>query len=662
MSGQITSEWTDRFIVVRAEEAWYSALHKLEATNAEWMLIRYPYGDRWHLLSRVEAMRMLRGRLSANSDDRLATVIAANNYGTPKSVRKRGHDSSSVAVPMGKGRVLWLKGAQPVAVGKAKIQPVTDARYSEFVTRDGLVIPPQPDDEDGTMPARFPSIETDTALAPGQAVVLTVDLKRKPDASTLGAVAFFPSDHDWAELPVTAVVQSHAIEFDNGGACTLLVRRNADTVAARVTGRLRADLALGSEIELKATFLLGTRYCGEAVRRMTIEPHPRVAVAAQLASAMQMDWKAPRPDLTIFITVFEADAPGKLHWRMVTEPFDTCPAQMDGMVNLGHDPATQAAYWLAHLENLERGRHMEQIAIFGEALWQRAPREFHTLYWALHDYHVGKPLTIQIVSDDPHVPWELMVPMRPGEANHGAIALRHVVARWIARLQGYMPGQLPAGDLIAIAPHYQSVNLAAPTAQVSVDKLVKRFGAQRIAGTAAALSGLLQRPPSSPVALVYFAGHGKFVGKIAQASSILLEDGELTAGEVGRENVVLGERYRTVFFLNACEVGGAANVFGSVGGWAHALLSRRFGGFIAPVWAVDAADANDAASEVMQLIVDQNLPIAEALQALRKKRGHLSPTFHSYLFYGDVTARLGDINARPALPGHSGVIRIDGVD
>jgi hypothetical protein len=46
------------------------------------------------------------------------------------------------------------------------------------------------------------------------------------------------------------------------------------------------------------------------------------------------------------------------------------------------------------------------------------------------------------------------------------------------------------------------------------------------------------------------------------------------------------------------------------------------------------------AAELLEGIVQRREPIGEVLRALRVKHGDVSPTFYSYLYYGDVTARL----------------------
>ena len=114
----------------------------------------------------------------------------------------------------------------------------------------------------------------------------------------------------------------------------------------------------------------------------------------------------------------------------------------------------------------------------------------------------------------------------------------------------------------------------------------------------------------------------------------------MTVDEVARREVKLGERDGTMVFFNACEVGATATALGTVGGWADAFLSRHFRAFIAPLWAIDEEDAAQVTQELVSRIVTERIPVGAALRDLRAKYGDMSPTFYSYLLYGDATARL----------------------
>jgi hypothetical protein len=509
--------------------------------------------------------------------------------------------------------------------------------------------PDAPDtaDDEGTQPQRFPSIEPEGALQSGQPVTLVVDLLRAPSATTVGAVAGFDLPADWSAFEVTVTLLSPDIEFDAGGRAAITVRRNAASVAARVQGRLRDGLPPGHAVQVLASFHHGTRMCGSAMRVLAIDgAAPALAAVAATPAAtsgtVQVDLRATPPDLTVQIKMVDGDRPGRLFWLMDSIAFAGRPAKMDGVIDLGQKPEAEASALFTRFAKLVRGQHQRTIDGFGEELWRKSPPEFQALYWALWD-HLKRPFTIQFITNDPHMPWELMRPLRQGE-RHKPLALTHAVARWLMDYKGEMgKNRLPAGKLVAVAPHYpppRELPLAEAAAQALVDQM-KDHG-QRLPGTYDAMTQLLESPPAEPVAVLYFNGHGAFTNDAAGTSLLKLENGaELTPMEVKRDEVVLGERHGTVVFLNACEVGASGTVLGNVGGWADAFLSRKFRAFIAPLWAIDEEDGAQVTAELMDAIVTRHQPMGEALRDLRAKHGAVSPTFYSYLLYGDVTARMG---------------------
>jgi hypothetical protein len=667
--------WSVDFVVVDAGQCAADALDCVRGSSLPWVVVERE-GGRWrYVFGRRELLELqhLRWLIDRGADlHRLSLTEVLNLHETtcsralgpgedadapqpdpaqPSAARFFGVDSDGSVVAVGGadvGQVPRMRGTHAEPPPEAAAPPASARRpaargsRSRGGPRAGAAPPtsaPAVDDE-GTTPMRFPSIEPDGEVHAGATITLVVDLLREESATTLGGTAFPAQVADWTAFDVDVTLQSPDIEFDDGGRGTLTVRRNAATQAAKVIGRVRAGLAAGHEMDVKARFLLGTRFCGSAVRRLRVGAGVQPHAAAAADTAVQVDARAAQPDLTVFITLFDGDQPGRMHWRMVTPPFPGRPARLDGKVDLGQRPAEEATALFKRFDNLERGQHKEAIEGFGEQLWDRAPPEFHAVYWALNDFH-RRALTIQFVSDDPHLPWELMSPYRDGEV-HGPMALRHAVARWIGHWQGYMRNRLPAGTLVAIAPHYASASARLSLAEAAAQDLVEKFGAQRVPGQRDRLLQLLEQPPDAPVALLYFTGHGAFASDAAGASLIKLEGGaSLSAAEVARQRVRLGERHGTVVFLNACEVGASGSVLGNVGGWADAFLSRRFGAFIAPLWAIDEEDAKQVTEDLMAAIVTRREPMGEALRALRERHGAVSPTFYSYLLYGDVTARLG---------------------
>jgi hypothetical protein len=514
-----------------------------------------------------------------------------------------------------------------------------------------------PDADEGTRPVRFPSLDAEGTIAADQPITIVVDLLREASEHTAGGpLNTNEQPADWTSLALTVTLLSPAVDFDGTASGTVVIHRNAASTPARIPGIIRADLAPDSEIDITAQFWAGTRFSGFAMRKFrlsaivpaatdtsTTPPSApslprRVQAGPVTTGAVQVETSAQAPDLTVYITVADATAPGVLHWRMITAPFDTRPPKLDGTVVLGKDPSSEAAAMFKQFATLERGKHRRMIESFGQVLWQRAPEEFQLVYWALHD-HLKRRLTIQFISDDPHLPWELMAPFRNGD-RHAPLAVEHCVGRWINRYAGLMRNALSAGRIVAIAPKYKSANLRLSGAELTAAKVVEKFTADRVEGKYNPILSLLEDPVNPPVALLFFTGHGAFSTDTAAASLIKLEDGNISAQEVANLSVTLGERHGTVVFFNACEVGATGSVLGATGGWADAFLSRHFRAFIAPLWAVDEEDASMVTCELMDMIVTQRMNLGCALRQIRETHGDVSPTFYSYLLYGDVTASL----------------------
>lgn len=685
--------WSEDLLLLDGGAAALPQIEQVDASRAAWVLIRWARPGHGrplvYVLSRDEFFRRLKQTSVPYQPGTRATLdevfglkdltpsLLVDAGQRPGEIRRLGDPSAPMSGLLSGWRYADLPGADArgAAVGGPDVALRSLTRSAPPVTRGGPPVtrggpprsapppppPPAPQpmpvgdapasappavagaEDEGTHPQRFPSIEPEGALQPGQPVTLLVDLLRAPSAATVGAVAGFDLPADWSTFDVSVTLISPDIDFDEGGRATIQVRRNDASVPARVRGRLHDGLAPGHAVQVLASFVHGTRMCGSAMRVLPLGgAAPAVVAAAPAATTgtVQVDLRAAPPDLTVQIKLVDGDRPGRLFWLMDSVAFDTRPAKMDGVIDLGQKPEAEASALFTRFAKLVRGQHQRTIEGFGEELWRKSPPEFQALYWALWD-HLKRSLTIQFVTNDPHIPWELMRPVRPRE-RHTPLALKHAVARWLMDYKGAMgKNQLPAGRLVAVAPHYPPPR-ELPLAEAAAQALVDQMHGQRLAGTYDALTQLLESPPAEPVAVLYFNGHGAFTSDAVGTSLLKLENGsELTPMEVKRDEVVLGERDGTVVFLNACEVGASGSVLGNVGGWADAFLSRKFRAFIAPLWAIDEEDGAQVTAELMDAIVTRHQPLGEALRDLRAKHGEVSPTFYSYLLYGDVTARMG---------------------
>jgi hypothetical protein len=572
--------------------------------------------------------------LESPAIDRWVRTDAAGN---PRAVGFDAKRHSAEATPAPDLGWLTPKPPRPIARPAA-----AEPRGAASVAAEA---PQEPADE-GTRPIRFPSIDTRAALKPGARTIIRVGLLLERAAATQGG----PVDvrglaPDWRTVNLKVTLSSPGIDFDADGEGALTIERNRLGVPALILGTVRADLEEGDVVEVSACFQQGARFCGSAQRSFVVGEEPAASPEPGTGGTqgMHVDWDATQPDVTVYIERLDKAKANVLRWRVVPrERFDGLPSQLRAEVDLGEAPADTAFRLFSKFPALVRGKHRESIDAFGDQLWELTPVMFRDAYWALVD-HYRRVLTIQFVSDDPHVPWELMRPSTEDETTvHQPLALQQIVARWIEQYDGDMRNSVPGGRLVSIEPKYKSARLQLSANPAETEERMKALGADSVDGTRDAFLGLLRNPkPDPPVALLHFTGHGVFDATIASASEIKLEGGDsLSALEVKSKDVQLGRACGSLVFFNACEVGATGSVFGEVGGWADAFLDRKFRAFIAPLWAVDESDARTVAADLLERIYAKRAPIGAALREIRTAYADKSPTFFSYLYYGDVTARL----------------------
>ena len=111
--------------------------------------------------------------------------------------------------------------------------------------------------------------------------------------------------------------------------------------------------------------------------------------------------------------------------------------------------------------------------------------------------------------------------------------------------------------------------------------------------------------------------------------------------------------YHPLVFLNACEVGGAAEALSLVAGFPAAFLKAGASALVSPLWVVN----DERAFEIARGFYDAALapagprrPLGQLLRDVRaqwREEGHL--TYLAYVLYGDPLAWL-DPSSGPDLP------------
>lgn len=295
----------------------------------------------------------------------------------------------------------------------------------------------------------------------------------------------------------------------------------------------------------------------------------------------------------------------------------------------------------------------------GRAFFDLSPPVFQQVFWQLA--RKGKlPLTILIFSDEPHLPWELMVPWeetrksrrsRSKIRDEGALGVKSAIGRWTAaphRTLRVPPRTILLRRSAVWAPQYEERKLL-----TSLEE--RDFVAANMNGSPpvhpANFRQLLAALKPNDVTLLHLVCHGES-DRYQDATQTIEGEAETGFSEtrISVEQLAGSDEFTEfcsrgpLIFFNACAVGQTIKTMTGVGGFAPTFIQLDAGAVVAPLWAVRDDVATPFAQKFYNRVRQQpSIPFAEILQAIRKEafEGPTMPgiaTYAAYCFYGDPLA------------------------
>jgi CHAT domain len=504
--------------------------------------------------------------------------------------------------------------------------------------------------EESATVTRYPSITPGDVARPGGPFEFTVDLSAMAGTETQGSpVALSGLPPGWTEVRVDVEVFCDSIIFadenDRLGAVTVF--RDGTSRPCNFRGRLRLDSAAGTTFRLMVTFEISGRHAGSAVRHISVEqgsdvPPPEGAIVpAGIAVVGGLRLVQGIPPATLMIKIIEGSGE-KWTWSLRPNGSDARykAKRWTEEVDLKEDTRAFARKLLQQCPTLRPGRtHASVLRGIGEIIWAVTPNCFKDLYSELRERH-GPHFPIQIITDEPYVPWEMMHPdAKAGFEHADHLFMTHPMARWFGVIEGGMRERFERGLIASFVPNYAD-GTGLPAALVEGHRLVEEFGAEKRDPTHDNFTGFLcDRMPDKRVFVLHFAGHAASGdGHDAPGEGLRMVDGWVSSSEI-HGGVKLGERDAPFVILNACSAGVSTELLGVLGGFPVNLAERGFGGILAPVWAIQ----DEHASSVVLLQLDGLLKrqtLGETMLDARVCYRNASATPYAYLCYGDVMARM----------------------
>jgi serine/threonine-protein kinase len=528
-------------------------------------------------------------------------------------------------------------------------------------------------------------------IVPAEEVLPTGEVRELPRPHPHDATLELQAPREQQPLRVSVCVAAENFEVQGRARAELLVPAAGPSGAAHFPLR---PLALGS-----GRVMIDFEQDGVPVGSVDLRPtvtagEERSGQAPSEGGVALRDGPLAAPD--VILKVFEhrlAGAPGRLHFVL-----SSChPALRDLPVldgDLGsQDLRAEVAVWV---EEQLRGlgelagrpeRTPEEVTraltAAGHALYdQLLPAPLKDLCWALRQRGARSLL---VLSDEPHIPWELIKPYRLDEATGDLRedgdfwGATFALTRW---LRGRPPAQsLALGHVVALAAGGPAQGgegqasrdlklappaLAAPATVAAAPALPSALAELDVLRSLSALGARVEVLPAlrrhlreafdqGGFDVLHVAGHGTFGGApTAEASAVYLEDGPFRAADLSPGLGGSLRRREPLVVLNACHSGRLGFSLTRLGAWGAQFVRLGCGAFVGTLWPV-TDQAALAFARAFYRLLGAGLPIGEAVAQARLlvRDGHPNdPTWLAYCCFADPTARLTRaLTSAPAAPG-----------
>ena len=364
-------------------------------------------------------------------------------------------------------------------------------------------------------------------------------------------------------------------------------------------------------------------------------------------------YQAPFPDLVLRVCTKDNRLTYTLHYP------DTQEQIVEGG-RLRADPEQYRYQIIREIENLARGKDVAGKPLADESGKPLPPEKFfhylekigQRLYIELFNEQMrriyrerirGRVHTLEIVSDEPWIPWELIKPYGDG-VDDDFFCMQYDFSRWVSGGDG-PETEIGVRSLVAVVPTDSGLGDAQAEGEF-MRALARKWGLEDLSPAEARrdlVEALLEG--DTPVNLWHFACHGNYDRNAPGNSPLILQHGHRL-----RPNDVVGragdrlKKDRPLVFLNACRVGLGGLSLTGLGGWAHHLVGTcRVGALIAPLWSVSDAAACRFAEAFYRALQEPGMTLAAAVRQARRETREAyphDPTYLAYSLYAHPNARV----------------------
>jgi hypothetical protein len=386
---------------------------------------------------------------------------------------------------------------------------------------------------------------------------------------------------------------------------------------------------------------VGGRYLGQVSLATQVVPADQDGNGATATARGEVEIGALQrrdPDLTLM--VIEKDRAAREYQFILTSPAEVLDLYCveKGQFRFALDPDQQFRHFFEEIEKPDTRLAPEEFAGIlaekGRLLYQELfPDPLKELYWQARD----RIHTIQIVSEEPWIPWEIVKPWRMndqiGEVEEDEfLCERYVMARWLK------------GRNVKEKDKVARIRLVVPEDSGLISAYRERqwleeFASERrlLTQPARTRQELLKALAEGGFDLLHISCHGLFNPDTSTKSTLYLQDkSPLTVEALSGQAVKFGFE-NPIVFLNACQTGRQGYSLTGIGSWARQFLAVRCAAFIGSLWSVND-DLAFTFAQAFYTRLSAGATLGEAVRYARlavKAADPTDPTYLAYTLYAD---------------------------
>ena len=229
----------------------------------------------------------------------------------------------------------------------------------------------------------------------------------------------------------------------------VIIKGEAKSTEAKFSVVKNTGASPDEECYLTAYFTYNGRPAGRVQRRATLADVEKVALPVR-AESIKLEPSAPRPDITILVVRENSQYKCRFSTSVLDEfrteqceTWDLPPETSDLISN----------FFSAFLDNSDLKRRPNSLIGGGRSLFNTLPKRCREMFWKL-DGTSAK--TMLIISQEPFIPWELMVPIKKVKGLIQAkqpLGIRYAIGRWVLSSsdEDYEP---PPSQIISVSKSY----------------------------------------------------------------------------------------------------------------------------------------------------------------------------------------------------------------